>query len=85
MHGDHGLAAGIQNGLGIYYLLVVLLDLGFAAYWYYRRRDGRQAVIWSAVAAVFLVHALAYFLRLGWQLPQGFADWTTNVAGMFNG
>jgi hypothetical protein len=58
----------IQNGLGIYYLLVALLNAGFAAYYFRTRRLG-SALLWAAVTAVFLLHAGAYFLRLGWVLP----------------
>jgi hypothetical protein len=57
------LSPTIQTGIGVYYLLVVLLNLGFAAYWYYARRNLTQVAVWSAVAAVFLVHALAYFVN----------------------
>src|SRR6187200_1007462 len=77
MHGDNGLGADAQLGLGVYYLLVVVLNLGFALYWLRRRRDARQATVWGAVAGVFLIHALAYFFGLGWHLPAGFTNWTT--------
>lgn len=84
MH-DSGLTASIQNGLGIYYLLVVLLNLGFAIYQLRFRRDALQAIIWVAVAGLFLVHAVAYFVHAGWTLPQGYRDSITRLMGMMGG
>jgi hypothetical protein len=51
----------IEAGLGFYYLVVVLLNLGFAAYYHYSERNRNQAILWSLVAAVFLIHAVVYF------------------------
>jgi hypothetical protein len=85
MHGSDNLTPSIQTGLAIYYLLVVLLNLGFAGYQFFARRDRLQGLLWTAVAGVFLVHALAYFGHLGWTLPQGFRDTTTRIMGMMGG
>ena len=52
----------IQTGLVVYYLLVFLLNIGFAAYFLYRERNRSQAILWTVVAAVFLIHAAAYFV-----------------------
>jgi hypothetical protein len=83
MNETTGLSDTIQNGLGIYYLLLVLLNLGFVAYQFFYRRNQLQTAIWLAVCAVFLIHALAYFMRAGWVLPQGTRDATTQLmAGM---
>jgi Cytochrome b(C-terminal)/b6/petD len=79
------LTSSIQNGLGIYYLLVVALNLGFAIYQLRFRRDVLQAIIWVAAAGVFLVHAIAYFFHAGWTLPQGFRDSTTQLMGLMGG
>src|SRR5205085_4731133 len=76
MHGER-LTSHIQNGLGVYYLLVVLLNLGFAAYVFYFGRNKAAVVVGLAAAGVFLLHALAYFGHLGWMLPHGFRDFTT--------
>jgi hypothetical protein len=62
---------GTQAGLGIFYLLVVVMNLGFAAYWYYARRDRQQTFIWTSVAGVFLIHAAFYLTHHGWILPAG--------------
>jgi hypothetical protein len=74
MNGTENLTPSIQTGLGVYYLVVVLLNLGFVAYQLIARRNTLQAVIWSVVSGLFLIHALAYFAKLGWALPQGTRD-----------
>jgi hypothetical protein len=56
------LTPSIQIGLSVYYLLVVLLNIGFAAYFFYGQKNRRQALIWGVVAGVFLIHALVYFI-----------------------
>jgi hypothetical protein len=56
------LTPSIQIGLSVYYLLVVLLNVGFAAYFYYAVKNRSQALLWGAVAGVFLIHALVYFI-----------------------
>jgi hypothetical protein len=72
----------IQNGLGVYYLLVMLLNLGFAAYWYYgSTRDRTQAAIWCGVAGIFLIHALANFFHLHWVLPEGIREAVNYLLG----
>ncbi len=66
------LTPAIQTGIGVYYLLVVLLNVGFVAYWY-SKRNMAQVMIWSIVAAIFLVHAGAYFIN-GQRLSAAQAD-----------
>ena len=87
LHGFKSLTEwnSVQTGLGVYYLLVVLLNVGFAAYHYYSRRDMRQTIIWGAVSGVFLIHALIYLIRQGPVLPQGFRDAVTGVMGWYGG
>jgi hypothetical protein len=76
------LSPDIQNGLGVYYLLVTILNLGFAAYFYWGpRRDMTQVAIWSGVAGLFLIHAVAYFLHFGWILPAGVREFVNFVLG----
>jgi hypothetical protein len=84
MH-NHELSSSLQTGLAVYYLLVVAMNVGFAAYYYYQRRDTTQPVIWLAVALLFLVHAVAYFAHLGWTLPQSWRDASTNMMRLWNG
>jgi hypothetical protein len=59
----------LQIGLGVYYLLGVIMNLGFASY-QNRRRNRTQGRLWTFVACVFLFHALAYFFQAGWVLPD---------------
>lgn len=76
---DHGL----QTGLGVYYLLCALLNVCFAIY-YHRFSEPRKlnlAVLWYAVAGLFVLHALAYgVFHTGWVVPKGIrnaVDWAT--------
>ena len=50
MHGE--LTPHIQNGLGVYYLLVLLLNLGFAAYLFWLGKNKPQALLWTVVGVV---------------------------------
>lgn len=71
MHNSHDhLSGSIQTGLGVFYFLIVLMNLGFAYYCSKQRNKG-GAALWTLVAAVFLIHSVAYFLHLGWTLPIG--------------
>jgi hypothetical protein len=85
MHGSENLTPTIQDGLGIYYLLVMLLNLGFAAYYFFKGRQRGWGLVWAVVAGVFLLHAVAYFLHLGWVLPEGFRNATTRLMGAMGG
>jgi len=75
----------VQNGLAIFYFTLVLLNLGYAAYQFFVSKNKTQAVIWSVVAGVFLIHMALYLARTGAELPQGFRSFTTNLMGMYNG
>jgi hypothetical protein len=81
MHGTEALTPSIETGLGVYYVLVLLLNLGFAGYQYYFRRDLKQTTIWGAVAGVFLLHALANFLHLHWTISQPIRDLADYLMG----
>lgn len=66
---DHGL----QNGLGVFYLICALMNIGFG--WYYQRHavPRRQgiATFWYAIAGLFAFHALAYgVFHAGWIIPK---------------
>jgi hypothetical protein len=74
------LANSLQNGLAVYYVLVALANLGFAAY-YYRHKRMAPAAGWAAVAALFLVHAGAYLAHLGWAIPQNVAEGVDAMTG----
>jgi hypothetical protein len=56
-----GLSDSLKTGLAVYYLLVAIMNVGFAAYMHYSAKNRGQAMLWTMVATVFLVHSLAYF------------------------
>src|SRR5215469_7724941 len=74
MHHSEGLSDATQLGLGFYYLIVAILNLGFACYWAFGRRDRKQTALWTTVTGVFLVHAFIYLTQNGWIMPQGIRD-----------
>jgi hypothetical protein len=87
LHGFNSVAEwlSVQNGLGIYYLLVVLLNAGFALYQWRVAKNARNALVGAIAAAVFLVHGAAYLARAGWQLDIGLRSDTTKLMGALGG
>src|SRR5579862_3450576 len=81
MHNHDSLSSSMQTGLGIYYFLVFLLNLGFAAYWHYNQKNAKQATLWAVVSAVFLFHAFLYIFQLGPVLPHAIRDFANFVMG----
>jgi Cytochrome b(C-terminal)/b6/petD len=69
MHNHNSLSSSIQIGLGVYYLLCMIMNLGFASY-QNSQRNRTQGRLWMLVACVFLFHSLAYFFQAGWVLPD---------------
>jgi hypothetical protein len=83
---DYGnLTPVFQTDLGIFYLIVVLLNLGFAAYQFYVKRDMRLSLLGGLLGAVFAIHALAYLTHHGWELPSGMRAFTTSLMGAMGG
>src|SRR5437660_1116464 len=60
MNGHDQLTSSITTGLAIFYFLCALLNVGFALYQFYARRNMVQTLVWGAVAVLFLVHAVLY-------------------------
>jgi hypothetical protein len=88
MNHSEGMTAAMQTGLGWYYLLVAIFNLGIACYYYYGPRDRRQTGIWTTVAAVFLIHAVIYLTGNGGVMPEwmkNVADWAMNAVTYFIG
>jgi hypothetical protein len=81
----HTLDKGLQNGLAVYYLLVALLNFGFAAYWYYGPKKLASAALWALVGGVFLIHSLLYLFHAGPVLPLGIRAFTTWLMGLDGG
>ncbi len=78
MH-NHELSGSIQTGLGVYYFLIVFLNLGFAAYCFRNQKNRVQSVIWAIVAGIFLIHAVAYLAHAGWIIPTSIKNFVDNV------
>src|SRR5262249_24724773 len=84
MH-NHELSAASQNGLAVYYLLVAILNAGFAYYYLRVEKKGTLGVVWAAVAGVFLLLAGANALHLGLRMPDSATHTTNNVIDHFWG
>src|SRR5262245_31663015 len=85
MHfGTEHLRGDVQTGLGVFYLVAVVLNLGCAIYWL-RRRNAVQGGVWTVVAGIFLIHAVLYLLHVGPILPRGIRDNTTWLMGLYRG
>jgi hypothetical protein len=76
---------GLQNALAVYYLLVALLNVGFALWWYKAGKNSLAAALWAIVSGVFLVHALLYLSHSGPVLPIGIRTFTTWIMGLYGG
>jgi hypothetical protein len=90
MHDSHGLPGSLQTGIGLFYFLVMLMNVGFALYWHFERKDSLQTMIWGIVAAIFGIHAIAYLVHFGWAINspglswlQHFVDWVMNPVSYF--
>jgi Cytochrome b(C-terminal)/b6/petD len=75
----------VQTGLGVFYLLVVLLNLGFALYQGKGKRDARAGLYGAIWSVVFLVLAIPYLAHSGWQLGGSFRGLTTRIMGAAGG
>src|SRR5438128_8277100 len=79
MHDSHALAPSYETGLGVYYFLVAFMNLGFAAYFHFHRKNALQALIWTIVAGVFAIHGVAYLTHHGWILPESIKNLVNDV------
>src|SRR5262245_39264107 len=79
MHTD-ALTSGLKTGLGFYYLLVAAMNVGFAMYMQRAAKNKGQALLWYAVAGLFLIHGFAYlFARVDWVLGHGIKSFVNGV------
>jgi hypothetical protein len=60
---SENLTVSILIGLGVFYFLVMLLNIGFAADQHYVRKDRRQTMVWSAVSVLFLILSVIYLVE----------------------
>jgi hypothetical protein len=77
----HTLDNGLQNGLAVFYLLVAVLNFGFAAYWFYGAKKALAGIIWAGVGALFVIHSVGYFAHAGWVLPAGIREAVDQMTG----
>jgi hypothetical protein len=70
----------LQNALAVFYLLVALLNFGFALYYYRGRRMG-PALAWALVGALFLLHTGAYLAHGDWVMPMGLRNLIDKLMG----
>jgi hypothetical protein len=86
-NGFKSLAAwhSMQNGLAVFYGLVVLLNIGYALYQLRVNKRVGEALVWFIVAAVFGIHMVLFAAHHGPVLPYGFRDFTTNLMGAWGG
>jgi hypothetical protein len=82
---EHPLDKGLQNSLAVYYLLVALLNFGFAAWWFYSAKRTAAAAFWALVSGVFLIHAFLYLSHSGPVLSRSVRDFTTGFMGLYGG
>lgn len=88
MHHGPDVTASVLNGLGVYYVLVFLLNAG-AALFAHRQKSPAQAVLWGAVSALFLVMGVLCFggaasaepANFALVLPDSFRRLVNEVAG----
>lgn len=73
-HEVASLSYSVQLGLAVFYLFCVLMNLGFAAYCWFKEKNQLQAIIWGAVAAVFAVFGLAYLGGAAWKVPDSMKE-----------
>ncbi len=59
----------LQTGLAYFYLLCVLLNLGFAFYYFKVEKNLAAAGFWTVVSLAYGALAAGYFAHLGWALP----------------
>lgn len=75
---------GLQIGIAALYVLAAVMNAGFAYYYqrYAEPRNKTAAMTWYAVAAVFLLHAIAYgIFRVEWVIPQAIRDVVDYLTG----
>jgi hypothetical protein len=65
---SHGISTAMQNGLAVFFLLVAILNAGFAIH-FGRENNERAGWIWGLVAAGFLLLAALYAFHSGPAMP----------------
>ncbi len=86
-NGFKSLAAwhSMQNGLAAFYLVVVILNVGYGLYQMRVNKRFTEGIVWFLVAGVFALHMMLFLSHHGPVLPYGFRDFTTNLMGAWGG
>jgi hypothetical protein len=73
----------LQTGLAVYYVLCVLMNVAFALYFQFGSEPRKRgvALAWYGVAALFALHAVAYFFQAGWVLSKGVRELIDGLTG----
>jgi len=77
--------ASLQNGLAVYYLTLVILNFGLAAYQLGLRRNKVLGLAASLFGVISLMHMIACFAKAQWPLSPSFRLGTTNLMGLYGG
>src|SRR5947209_13985106 len=79
------LPPSVLKGLALYYVVVAVLNVGYAVY-HIRQRNRPQSLLWLLVAGAFVAHAFAYLGGASLVIPEGlthFVDSVTNAVSYF--
>jgi len=75
----------VQTGLGWFYVLAVLMNLGFALYQLRVKKDAATALFGVVWGVLFLLFAPFYLAHSGWQLNAGVRRATTSLMLAYGG
>jgi Cytochrome b(C-terminal)/b6/petD len=75
---SHHMSDSLQTGIGLFYFLAALMNVGFALHYQKVAKDMLQAIIWYVVAGLFGVLAALYLAHHGiviFPWLQNLVDW----------
>lgn len=75
----------MQDGLAVFYALIVLLNIGYALYQLRTHKRVLEAICWFVVAGLFALHAVLYATHHGPVLSSAFRTFTTRLMGAWGG
>ena len=75
----------MQNGLAVFYFVVVLMNVGYGLYHLRVSKRIGEAFVWFLVAGLFAVHGVLFAAHNGPVIPYAFRDFTTNLMGAWGG